>query len=145
MINNIKNGFSNKIDNFFNTKKISYYKNIIKVNSKSFDYIKSKNIKCKSKKFIIYVDMPLDHADRTDREGSFSLAEKKKFHKNLDSFLNFLSKLLKQKIIICPHPKQKNAKKIFPNFEIAKKRTVELIPNASLIIFTESSVIASAM
>ena len=52
---------------------------------------------------------------------------------------------MKQKIIICPHPKQKNTKKTFPNFEIAKKRTIELIPNASLVIFTESSAMTTAV
>ena len=145
VINNIKNGLSKKIDNFFNSKKISYYRNIIKVNSKSFDYIKDKKLKSKSKKFIIYVDIPLDHPDRTTREGSVSPEMKKKFHKDLRNFLNFLSKLMKQKIIICPHPKQKNTKKMFPNFEIAKKRTIELIPNASLVIFTESSAMTTAV
>ena len=81
VINNIKNGLSKKIDNFFNSKKISYYRNIIKVNSKSFDYIKDKKLKSKSKKFIIYVDIPLDHPDRTTREGSVSPEMKKNFIK----------------------------------------------------------------
>ena len=49
VINNIKNGLSKKIDNFFNSKKISYYRNIIKVNSKSFDYIKDKNLRVSQK------------------------------------------------------------------------------------------------
>ena len=145
VIQNIKKGLSNKLDNLFKFKKISYFKNVIKVNSKSYDYIDRYKIKNKSNKFIVYIDTPLDHLDRTIREGKVSIDKKKKFYENLRIFLKFLSKSTNQKIIICPHPKQKNPKKIFLNFEIAKKRTIELIPSASLVVFSESSAITTAV
>lgn len=145
VIKNIKKGLSNKLDSFFKFKKISYFKNVIKVNSKSYDYIDKYKIKNKSNKFIVYIDAPLDHLDRTMREGEVSIDKKEKFYENLRNFLKFLSKSTNQKIVICPYPKRKNSKKIFFNFEIAKKRTMELIPYASLVVFTESSAITTAV
>jgi hypothetical protein len=145
VIRSIKKGLSNKLDNFFKINKISYFKNVIKVNSKSYDYIEKNKIKNKSKKFIVYIDAPLDHLDRTMREGEVSIDKREKFYENLRNFLRFLSKSTNHKIIICPYPKRKDPKKIFFGFQIAKKRTMELIPSASLVIFTESSAITTAV
>lgn len=145
IINNLKNGISDKIDKFFGIKKVSYFRKIIKINSKSFDFVSQNKIKNNSRKFIAYIDTPLDHLDRTIREGKVSNNEKKKFYGNLKNFLSTLSKQTKKEILICPHPKMKSPEKIFSNFKISKKRTIEIIPKASLIIFSLSSAMTTAV
>ncbi len=142
IIKNLNRGFSRRFDKKSNYFKISYFRNIIKVNSKSYDYIKKKNIKGKKKSYILFIDTPIDHTDRTSREGKVSIEDKKKYYSRLGFFLGKLSKLLKMKIIICPHPKMKNSKLYFKNFNISKKRTIEMIPNARIVIFTLSSAIS---
>ena len=79
IINNLKNGISDKIDKFFGIEKVSYFRKIIKINSKSFDFVSQNKIKNNSRKFIAYIDTPLDHLDRTIREGKVSNNEKKNF------------------------------------------------------------------
>jgi len=145
IINNLKNGISGKIDKLFGIKKISYFKELIKINSKSFDFVSQNKIKSNTKKFIAYIDTPLDHLDRTIREGKVSKIEKIKFYGNLKNFLSTLSIQTKKEILICPHPKMKKPEKIFSDFKIAKKRTIEIIPKASLIIFSLSSAMTTAV
>tara|TARA_B110001450_G_scaffold256506_1_gene287289 strand:- start:23 stop:1225 length:1203 start_codon:yes stop_codon:yes gene_type:complete len=142
IIKTLNKGFSKKFDKKFNFLKISYFKKIIKVNSKAYDYILKNKIENIDSSYIIFIDTPIDHVDRTSREGNISLKNKETYYTKLNFFLFELSKLLKKKIIICPHPKMKNPKSVYPNFTISKKRTIEMIPRAKLVIFTLSSAIS---
>ena len=142
IIKNLNKSFSKKLDEKFAFLKISYFKKIIKVNSKAYDYFIKNKIKNKGSSNIIFIDTPIDHGDRTSREGNISIKNKKMYYIRLNFFLSKLSKLLKKKIIICPHPKMKNPKSFYPNFIISKKRTIEMIPSAKLVIFTLSSAIS---
>ena len=142
IIKNLNKSFSKKLDEKFAFLKISYFKKIIKVNSKAYDYFIKNKIKNKGSSNIIFIDTPIDHGDRTSREGNISIKNKKMYYIRLNFFLSKLSKLLKKKIIICPHPKMKNPKSFYPNFTISKKRTIEMIPSAKLVIFTLSSAIS---
>lgn len=142
IIKNLNKGFSKKFDKKFSFFKISYFRNIIRVNSKAYDYIIKNKVKKKESSYIVFIDTPIDHADRTSREGNISLNNKKIYYARLNFFLLNLSKLLNKKIIICPHPKMKNPKSFYPNFTISKKRTIEMIPRAKVVIFTLSSAIS---
>lgn len=145
LIKNIENGLSKKFDRFNKFFKISYFKKIISVNSKSFDYLIKNKVRNKKNTYILFIDTPIDHFDRTIREGTVSENDKIEYYHRLSLFLKSLSKLLKKKIIICPHPKMKNPKKFFKTFVISKKRTIEMLPGAKLVLFTLSSAVLTSV
>ena len=68
-----------------------------------------------------------------------------KFYQNLNHFLKKISKIFKKKVIIGAHPSSKITFKYLSNFEISKKRTIDLIPNCELVVVTHSSLISSAV
>ena len=120
----------------------TYYKNF-----------KNKKNKLKEeKKFILYIDSPIDSEDRTSREGPVSNLVKKKYYKNLFNALNKLSYIFNKKIVISLHPNSikifDKTKKIFDNnknFVVSKKRTVDLIQKSSIVLFSISSAILHAV
>ena len=67
--------------------KLSYFRQVIPINSIYFDSI---NILMKNKnpenKNIIYVDTHFDHPDRTSREGEVNKINQEIFYKNLKYF-----------------------------------------------------------
>lgn len=150
-------GISRKFENRFPFFKISLYRKIVHVNSNVFDtfYKNFKNKKNKlkeEKKFILYIDSPIDSEDRTSREGPVSNLVKKKYYKNLFNALNKLSYIFNKKIVISLHPNSikifDKTKKIFDNnknFVVSKKRTVDLIQKSSIVLFSISSAILHAV
>ena len=54
-------------------------------------------------------------------------------------------KIIKKKVIICPHPKMMKPKKFFPNFVISKNSTISMIPNSYVVLFSLSSAISLAI
>lgn len=150
-------GLSRKFENTFPFFKISLYRKIIRINSKSFDLLydikKNKNrLKKKTTKYILYIDSPINHFDRTSREGPVDKDEIKSFYKNLFSFLNEFSIQFNKKIIISLHPdklkffnKEANLIKKNSRITISKKRTVDLIRNSEIVIFAFSSAVLNAV
>ena len=64
VINSINNGIKKKINNRFKWLDLSYYKNVIKINSRSYDYI-LKNKSSISEDYIVFIDgMLFEHKDR---------------------------------------------------------------------------------
>ncbi len=150
------NGISRKFENLFPYFKISLYRKIIHVNSKVFDKFKFdlKNNKANSnKKYILYIDSPIESEGRIQREGLVSQETKKEYYKNLFSALNHLSNKFNQKIIVSLHPSSIQSfgkiKKLFKNnsknISISKKRTVDLIKDSNIVLFSISSAILSAV
>lgn len=137
------NGISRKFENLLPFFKISYFRKIKKINSIFF--VKNKKKIKINKKFILYVDVPLDHGDVVTREGLISLSTKKKFYKNLSNFLQKISKLLRYKIVIGLHPSSKIGYKYLSNFKISKRRTIDLINESEVVVCTHSSLISSAV
>ena len=96
LIKAFNSGISKKFENKFPFFKISLYRKIVHVNSNVFDtYLKyakrKKKIFKNEKKFILYIDSPIDSEDRVSREGPVSDLEKKYLYKNLFIALNKLS------------------------------------------------------
>tara|TARA_B100000989_G_scaffold299020_1_gene292032 strand:- start:2461 stop:3678 length:1218 start_codon:yes stop_codon:yes gene_type:complete len=148
IIKNINNGFSSKIEKFFPLLKISYFRNIEKINSVTCDYfIENTDYKKLNSKddYILFIDMPIDHTDRIKREGVVKKEVVDKYYQNLISFLSKISQLFGKKIIIALHPKQKSKASIFNKFEIANESTLRLIPQADIVIFSLSSAILNAV
>ena len=139
-----KKGISRKFEGLFPFFKISYFRKIEKINSIFFSKNRTrKNLK--KEKYILYIDVPLDHGDIVTREGVISEENKRKFYKSLSSFLKKISNLLKYKIVIGLHPSSKIGYKYLSNFDISKKRTIDLIGNCEVVVCTHSSLISSAV
>lgn len=145
VIKSIKNSFSYKFDKIFPFFKISYYKKVIKINSKHYKKINPKNI---TEDYIVFIDGALmDHKDVTLREGEFSEKIKKNYFNNINRILKVMSKIFKKKIIICLHPKNEHSIKRndFSNLECVKYKTEYYINKAFIVVFHESSSITQAI
>jgi len=141
-INRLNNGLSKKFDSLIPFFNISYYKKIIKVNSRSFVVKKNKETK---RDYILFVDCPIMSGDRLIRDKKILKKEVLIFYERLNYLLNKLSKLFKKKIIISPHPKYKNKYLNNKNYIMANKSTREMIPNCSYVVFTASGAIVDAV
>ena len=78
------NGISRKFESLFPYFKISLYRKIIHVNSKVFDKFKfdsKNNIANRNKKYILYIDSPIESEGRIQREGLVSQETKKEYYK----------------------------------------------------------------
>lgn len=148
-------GFSKKFENIFPFFKVSLYRKIIHINSKLFDTFyqnrKKKKIKNK-KKFILFIDSPMEATDRTSREGLVSSKTKEKYYENLFFALNKISLTFKSKVIVSLHPDMLKSfnqiSKYFKNnrnIVVSKKRTVDLIGNSSIVVFCFSSAVLNAV
>ena len=82
----------------------SYYKKVIKINSKHFDAIYYSKYKI-SEKYIVFIDGVFDHKDRIIREGKISEQNEKKYYDNLYKVLNNFKIIFNKEIIVCLHPK----------------------------------------
>ena len=115
----INSSLSKKIDNFIPIINLSYYKKIVRINSKYYsDFIKLKKNKIE-KKFITLSDQPLAHPDFTAREGLIDYKKKDIYYKNLISLLKKIEKTFNKKVVICLHPKAEYNN--FKSFKLLKK------------------------
>lgn len=142
VVKKLKNSVSKKFDTinpFFN---ISYYKQIIKINSRSVTIIKKKT---NNKKYILFIDCPIMTGDRLLRDYRFSKEDVLNFYKKLNYFLFKLSRLFKLKVIIAPHPRYKNRYLDKSKFYISKKSTRELIYSSKIVVFSTTGAIVDAI
>ena len=109
--------------------KLSFYKNVLRINSKYYsDYVKLKRYRLE-KKYITFCDTPLAHRDFLLRDGLYNKEKVEEYYSKLYFFLKEVQKLLKKKVIICLHPKGEYNQ--FKNFKLLKKnfQTVFFKPN----------------
>lgn len=144
IVNSINNGYIKKIEKKFPFLKLSYFQKIEKINSLFYDnFLIKKNLVVKNtSKTILYVDVPIDHGDRTTREGPVNEKSKIFFYNNLNLFLTKLSKMFKMNVVIGVHPSSKDINHFFSNFDISKKRTMDLITGSEIIVVSHSSLIS---
>ena len=124
---------------------INYFRNIYKINSRSFDYSKRfKNIKSKH---ICFVDSNINNLDVVLREGKISEESKILYYKRLKDLFNNISILFKKDILICLHPKNsdKRFRKIFKKYKIIKYQTPKTIKDSYIILFHDSSAALDAI
>ncbi|MDB3970735.1 hypothetical protein N9376_01935 [Candidatus Pelagibacter sp.] len=140
----INSSLSKKIDNYFPVIKFSYYKKMIRINSKYYsDFIGLKKHKIEEK-YITLLDEPLAHPDYTIREGIVDYKKKEVYYKNLVSLLKKIQKTFKKKVIVCLHPKAeyhhfKNFKLLQKNFKTVYYKTEYYISKSFLILNAISS------
>ena len=142
----IENSRSKRIENYMPFLKISYFKEVVLVNSIYFDKI---NLIFKNKKqkkdHIIYIDTHFDHPDKLSREGKISANKQNTFYENLEEFLKKISQIYKKPIKISKHPKNNSRHKFYKSFEISQINTDEEIFDSEIILYTVSSAVLNAV
>jgi hypothetical protein len=140
----INGSLSKKIDKYFPHIKFSYYKKIVRINSKYYsDFIQLKKHKIEDK-YITLLDEPLAHPDYTIREGVVDYKKKEIYYKNLILLLKKIQKTFNKKVIICLHPKAeyhhfKNFKLLQKNFKTVYYKTEYYISKSFLVLNAISS------
>ncbi len=145
IINSINNGFSNKIKRI--GIDLSFFKKVIKINSKHHDENIIKKANLKENKIVFIDGMLFDHKDVLLREGDRNENNRKKYYYDLVNLLKNLSKLYKKEVIICLHPKNNisEIRKDFRNFKCVKFKTENMIRDAFIVLYHEGSSIIQAI
>jgi hypothetical protein len=146
VINFIKNSRSRRVEKIIPKLNLSYFKEVVPVNSIYFDKLKifNKN-KIKKKNQIVYIDTHINHFDREIREGKINNSEINFFYNNLKNFFKNISTVYKMPIIICKHPKNNLNHIFYKNFKISELSTDEEVANSEIVIFCLSSAILNAV
>ena len=147
IINSIEKGLSNKLKQYIPKLDLSYYKKIIKINSKHFDNIFYARYKV-SENYIVFIDgMLFDHKDRIMREGIPSEQLRVKYYNNLYKILKNFEKMFNKEIIVCLHPKYNisQSRGDFKDLKCIKFETEKYISEAYLVVFHEGSSIVQAV
>jgi hypothetical protein len=141
--NNVKNHFDNlflkKLGNFFGIN-ISYFKKIIRINSRAYDDFCYKKVKLKNN-YISFLDSGFDIGDRIRIEGKPTKSQRKEYYTLLKKNLMRLSQIYNKKIIINAHPKTNISvlQKYLGNFKVVKYQTKDFILKSKIVVFHESS------
>ena len=137
----IVNGLSFKLQKKIPFLNISYYKTVLKINSRSYDNIFYSRYKV-SEKYIIFLDgMLFDHKDRILRDGHANKKFRKEYYDKLYKILKKYEKMFHKKIIVCLHPKNNISKrrKDFKDLKCVKFQTEKYMSQAFIIFFHEGS------
>ena len=139
----IKNSFIKKI--LYNLK-LFYAKELVPINSNSFDIFKNIKMEINEEK-IVLLDVNFIHPELIAISGN---PDKKKITKHyyyLNKLINNLSAMYKKKIVICIHPSDnlENKKKYFPNLNVVQYKSRENIYKAFLVLFFDTSAIVDAI
>ena len=142
----VLNGLSRKIVKKIPMLNFSYYKKVIKINSKHFDAIYYSKYKI-SEKYIVFIDGVFDHKDRIIREGKISEQNEKKYYDNLYKVLNNFKIIFNKEIIVCLHPKNDLSEKrgMFKDLKCIKYETEKYVSESFVVFFHESSSIIQAI
>ncbi len=142
----VSNGLSSRIAKKIPILNFSYYKKIIKINSKHFDAIYYSKYKI-SEKYIVFIDGIFEHEDRIIREGKVSEESEKKYYDNLYKVLNNFKIIFDKEIIVCLHPKNNSSEKrgMFKDLKCIKYETEKYISESFVVFFHESSAILQAI
>ncbi len=143
IIEMIKNSF---IKNILYNLKLFYAKELVPINSSSFDIFKNIKMEIKEEK-IVLLDVDFNHPELIAASGN---PDKKKITKHyyyLNKLINNLSVMYKKKIVICIHPLDnlENKKKYFPNLNVVQYESGENIYKAFLVLFFDTSAIVDAI
>ena len=125
-------------------KKFIFTKNFCLVNSKFQDEIDLSNL---SEKYIVHLDYYLDYHAETILRGNMDPNRIKMHHDCVENFLLIAQRKLNKEVIISIHPQYpiKYFENFYKNFKIVKYKTAELIKDAGLVTFFDSSAIVNAV
>ena len=145
-INIYKNYLSNVIKKKIPLINISYIKEIIHVNFRSYETLKNQIPKLESK-YIVFLDSGFDHGDAIVSQGPRDEESRKKYYNYLEKFLLRISALYEGEIIICLHPKtdEKIVRRYIKKMKIIKNKSSYFITKAKVVLFHDSSIILDAI
>ena len=147
IIDNINQGLSKKLDALNFGVNFSYYKNVIKINSRVWDNHLYKKFE-QTEEYIVFIDgMIFDHPDRIMREGPVNLKNRNNYYQQINKLLIHLSEKYKKEVIICLHPKNNLSEnnKDFKKFKCIKFQTDKYINRSYIVLFHEGSSIIEAV
>ena len=126
--------------------KLFYVKELVLINSRSFDTFKKNKIETSEHK-IVLMDFPLRHAELIAYQGNIDKKNIEKHYYYLNKLTNNLSNMYNKEVVVCIHPNDnlEIKKKYFPNLEVVQYQTKENVYNAFLVLFIESSAIVDAI
>ena len=139
----ISNTIYKKIFNYF---KLSFAKEFILINSRSFDIIKNNKITVDEKQ-IVLLDIIYNNPQWTKFRNLLDEKKITELYYNLNRILRQFSNIYKKKIVVCLHPDDdlELKKKYFSDFEVVKYQTRENIYKAFMVLFFESTAIIDAI
>ena len=127
--------------NYFFKENFSYIKKSVLVNSLAYDVFK-KQIKNVKQNHILYIDYNVNHEDTVELRGRLSKKDENYHYQKVISILKKLEKLYKKSSSeYSSSVFFKKYKKNLPGFKINKFNTIELIKDAEVVVFFNSTVI----
>ncbi len=143
ILNNI---YKSSIKKFLYNNKLLFSKEIIEVNSRTYDYFLKNKVEI-SEDLIVHLDAGLNIRHEIQFRGKLSEDNIKKHYYFLKEFLKKLADQYKKKIIISIHPAYdlEEHKKYFEDIEVVKYKTRELICRAFLVTHFDSSAVTDAI
>ena len=135
--------FFHKIFNYLN---LHFAKELIIVNSRSFDQIKEQNITV-SEDLIILLDAPFNNYQYVAWRGILDKKQLDKHYHAMRVFLKNLSSTYNKEVVICIHPTEnlEIIKKNYPEFKVLQNQTRENIFKAFIVLFHDSSAVIDAI
>ena len=147
VINSINNGLSKKIQEKIPWLNFSYYKNLVKINSKFHDDLFNNRFEV-SEEYIVFIDgFIFDHNDRIMRDGKVIISNRKKYYQDVNNLLRNLQIMYGKKVIVCLHPQNDTSikNKDFEDFECVKYKTEEFVSKAFIVLYHEGSSVLQAI
>ena len=123
----------------------SRYKEVVVTNSRFYDSLLVSNHKI-STDYVVFLDsMQPYYGDQI--VFGYQPIDRELYYKNLNTLLDTISRILKKELVICLHPKydDDNLKRDFGERKAVKYKTAELVAQAELVLFHESSAVNNAV
>jgi len=132
-----------RVSNYFN---LHLAKELIIINSRSFDEIKEQRISVNEDK-IVLLDAPFNNHQYVNWRGVLDKERLKNHYHKMKIFLKNLSVIYNKEVIICIHPSEnlEIAKKNYSEFDVVKSQTRENVFKAFIVLFHDSSAIIDAI
>ncbi len=126
--------------------KLVYSKEIILVNSRSYDLLLD-NKDSQSEDYIVHLDADLNYSQELWLRDKLSDDVVKKHYYYLEKFLKKLSKIFNKKVVVCIHPAYDIEKhqSYLKDFEVIKFKTPEYIRKSFIVTNFDSSAVADAV
>jgi hypothetical protein len=136
----------NFFKNFIYKNKLFYAKELIPVNSRTYDFF-LENKKEISEDYIVHLDASLNYIEETDLRGHLKQNILEKHYFFLKRFLEKLSKVYKKEVIVCIHPSYNlNEHKFFlKGFNVFQFKTREYICKSFIITNFRSSAVCDGV
>ena len=141
-----ENILKHPIKNFLYKKKFFFAKELILVNSRSYDILLENKFQL-NEDYIVHLNANLNYWQEKEFRGKLSKERISLHYYHLEKFLKKLSKEFNKEVVVCIHPGHdlEEAKNIFKDFKVVKFKTREFIYKAFLVTNFDSSAVDDAI